>query len=195
MSMSHRLGVIEPWTATGKLPCADFTQQVKAHWFAQDWKWQPLVAQVRRLPSLRKGDSLKVGQPTPLSSRMIGQPLSHWRTRLHCFHLLSPKVKAGKALGVILRVSTRCYLHYSTFPPDSIIQDHLPVARHSIQDPIRHTCILSIVGTNKRYKTTPRLLYSWLLSTPVYLAFSSKSYPPYIINPKFHHKRNKIRST
>ncbi len=80
--------VIEPWTATGKLPCTDFTQQVKAHWLAQNQKWQPLVAQVRRLPSLRKGDSLKVCQPAPLSSRMIGQPLSHWSKRLCCFHLL-----------------------------------------------------------------------------------------------------------
>ena len=62
------------------------------------------------------------------------------------------KVKAGKALGVILRLSTRCYLTYKTFPPDSTIQDHLPVARHFVQDPIRHTCILSIVRTNKDIK-------------------------------------------
>ncbi len=109
---------------------------------------QPLVVQVRRLPSLCKGDSLKVGQPAPLSSSMIGSPLSHWRYRLCCFHLLY-KMKAGKALGVILRLSIRCYLTYRTFPPDSIIQDHLPVARHSVQDPIWHSCILSIVGTNK----------------------------------------------
>ncbi len=67
------------------------------------------------------------------SSRMIGLPLSHWRKGLRCFHLLY-KVKAGKALGVILRFSTKCYLTYGTFPPDSIIQDHLPVARHSVQD-------------------------------------------------------------
>ena len=126
-------------------------QQVKAHWFAQNRKRQPLVAQVRRLPSLRKGDSLKVGQPAPLSSRMIGQPLFHWRKRLHCFHPLY-KVKARKARGVILRLSTRCYLTYRTFPPDSTIQDHLPVARHFVQDPIRHTCILSIVRTNKDIK-------------------------------------------
>ncbi len=110
-----------------------------------------MVAQDRRLLSLRKGDSLKVGQPASLSSGMIGQPLSYWRKRLHCFHLLY-KVKAGKARGVILRLSTRCYLTYRTFPPDSIIQDHLPVARHIVQDPIRHTCILSIVKTNKDIK-------------------------------------------
>jgi hypothetical protein len=126
-SLSEKAGlepeVIEPWVATGKLTCADFTQQVKAYWFVQNRKQQPLVAQVRRLPSLRKGDSLKVGQPAPLSSRMIGQPLSHRRKGLRCFHLLY-KVKAGKALGVILRFSTRCYLTYRTFPPDSIIQDH-----------------------------------------------------------------------
>jgi hypothetical protein len=124
---------------------------VKAHWFAQNWKQQPLVAQVRRLSSLHKGDSLKVGQPAPLSSRMIGQPLSYWHKRLCCFHLLN-KVKAGKTLGVILRFSTRCNLTYRTFPPDSIIQIHLPIAQHSVQDPIRHTCILSIVGTNEDIK-------------------------------------------
>ncbi len=124
---------------------------MKAYWFAQNQKRQPLVAQVRRLLSLRKGDSLKVGQPAPLSSRMIGQPLSYWRKGLRCFHLLY-KVKAGKALGVILRFSTRCYLTFRIFPPDSIIQDHLPVARHSVQDPIWYTCILSIVRTNKDIK-------------------------------------------
>jgi hypothetical protein len=124
---------------------------VKAHWFAQNRKRQPLVTQVRRLLSLRKGDSLKVGQPAPLSSRMIGQPLSYWRKRLHCFHL-PYKVKARKARGVILRFPTRRYLTYRTFPPDSTIQDHLPVARHFVQDPIRYTCILSIVRTNKDIK-------------------------------------------
>ncbi len=106
---------------------------------------------VRRLPSLCKGDSLKVGQPAPLSSRMIGQPLFYQCKRLRCFHLLY-KVKAGKARRVILRVSTRCYLNYIIFPPDSIILDHLPVVRHSVQDPIRYTCILIIVGTNKEIK-------------------------------------------
>ncbi len=141
--------VIEPLVATGKLTCTGFIQQVKAYWLVQNRKWQPLVAQVRRLPSLRKGDSLKVGQPATLSSRMIGQPLSYWRKGLRCFHLLY-KVKAGKALGVILRFSTRCYLTCRTFI--SIIQDHLPVAQHSVQDPIRHTCILSIVRTNKDIK-------------------------------------------
>ncbi len=143
--------VIEPQVATCKLTWADFTQQAKAYWFAQNWKQQPLVAQVRRLPSLRKGDSLKVGQPAPLSSRMIGQPLSYWRKGLRCFHL-QYKVKAGKARGVISRFSTKCYLTYRIFPPDSIIQDHLPVAWHSVQDPIWHTCILSIVRTNKDIK-------------------------------------------
>jgi hypothetical protein len=124
---------------------------MKAHWFAQNRKRQPLVAQVRRLPSLRKGDSLKVGQPASLSSGTIGQLLYCLRKGLRCFHLLY-KVKAGKARGVILRFPTRCYLTYRTFPPDSIIQDHLPVVRHSVQDPIRHTCILSIVRTNKDIK-------------------------------------------
>jgi hypothetical protein len=93
MGMSHRLGFIGPWTATGKLPCADFTQQMKSHWFAQNRKWQPLVAQVTRLSSLRKGDSLKVGQPTPLSSKMISEPLFHWCTLAYKALLLPPVIK------------------------------------------------------------------------------------------------------
>ncbi len=60
----HWLEFIDLKVAEGKLPCADINSQAKDHWFEQNRKWQPLVVQVRRLPSLRKGDSLKVGQTT-----------------------------------------------------------------------------------------------------------------------------------
>ncbi len=89
----HWLKLIDPIMTTGKLPCADFISQVKAHWFVQNRMWQPLVVQVRRLPSLRKGDSLKVGQTTPFSSKIIGKPFIHWGTLAHDASLLPPIIK------------------------------------------------------------------------------------------------------
>ncbi len=50
-------------------------------------------------------------------------------------------MKAGKTRGVILGVSTRCFLDISIFPQESIIHDHLPVGRHSVQVPIWQTLL------------------------------------------------------
>ncbi len=83
------------WTMNSnrQAPLRRFHATSKSSLVAQNRMWQPLVAQVTRLPCLRKGDSLKVGQPAPLSSRMIGQPLFHWRTLAHKALLLPPAIK------------------------------------------------------------------------------------------------------
>ncbi len=88
--------VIEPQIATGQLTCADFTQQVKAHWFTQNRKRQPLVVQDRRLPSLRKGDSLKVGQPAPL---LLGDDWSTIVLLAQEASLLPPTIKGESKEG------------------------------------------------------------------------------------------------
>ncbi len=89
----HWLEFIDPRMATGKLPCADFISQVKAQWFAQNQKWQPLVAKVTRLQSLCKRDSLKVGLTNDWSTIV---PLTHTGAQCNAASTYYKRWKQGK---------------------------------------------------------------------------------------------------
>jgi hypothetical protein len=93
----------------------------KSHWFVTPFGIVHLLENKDRLKKIPSSSIINGGASilltrkclyAPLSSGMIGQPLSYWRKRLHCFHLLY-KVKARKARGVILssRSFTSCATH------------------------------------------------------------------------------------
>ncbi len=111
--------------------------------------------------------------------------LFHWRTLMKGTSLLPPVVKGESSKSLeqwsweFHQLGAFCY--YNIFPWESISKIILPVARYRVYKTLpRHTCILSVVGSNKELKWHLVLLNSWLSSTTDYLAFSSEWYPPYM---------------
>jgi hypothetical protein len=138
--------------STGKPASADFCSS----------RGNPLVCAIQKLhnhccaiqkrSNLCRFSSLKVGQPTPLSSKAIGQPLFtdvHVPTEAQCFPFTW--YKRWKGAIILIVTLTRCFLfikilssrkHYPRLLWQCATQSTRPY----------HTFKLSIVGTNKELK-------------------------------------------